>query len=134
MNTSFSHTTNTTPSPKILPVLQKLKEVYLLWFECYKKLPKAHRYTLGKRVDDLFVAGIEVTAQAGFLPRNEKLPYIRHAIRKIDTVKILLMLLWETKSLDNKKYIALSLKLDEIGRMLGGWSGQIAKQNSPHKK
>ena len=43
------------------------------------------------------------------------------------------MVLWETKSLDDKKYIALSVKLDEIGKMLGGWSGQLQKQNSPTK-
>jgi len=40
------------------------------------------------------------------------------------------MVLWETKSLDDKKYIALSSPLDEIGKMLGGWNGQLAKQNS----
>jgi len=44
------------------------------------------------------------------------------------------MILWETKSLDNKKYIALSIKIEEIGRMLGGWNGQLQKQNSPNKK
>ena len=51
-----------------------------------------------------------------FLHQKEKLPYVRLAIRKIDTLKIFLMILWETKSMDNKKYIALSLKLDEVGR------------------
>lgn len=40
------------------------------------------------------------------------------------------MILWETKSLDTKKYISLSEKIDEIGRMLGGWNGQLTKQNS----
>jgi hypothetical protein len=44
-----------------------------------------------------------------------------------------MMVLWETKSLDNKKYIALSIQIDEIGKMLGGWNGQILKQNSPTK-
>ena len=39
-----------------------------------------------------------------------------------------------TKSLDDKKYIALSVKLDEAGRMLGGWNGQLTKQNSPKKE
>jgi hypothetical protein len=58
---------------------------------------------------------------------------VRLAIRKIDTLKIFLMIIWETKSLDDKKYIALSAPIDEIGKMLGGWSGQLTKQNSPVK-
>jgi len=43
------------------------------------------------------------------------------------------MILWETKSLDVKKYAALSEKVDEVGKMLGGWQGQLRKQNSPAK-
>jgi hypothetical protein len=35
--------------------------------------------------------------------------------------------------LDNKKYIALSEKINEIGKILGGWLGQNTKQNSPIK-
>ena len=53
------------------------------------------------------------------------------AIRKLDTLKVLLMLLWETKSLRDKKYIALSTPLDEIGKMLGGWNGQLIKTLQP---
>lgn len=37
------------------------------------------------------------------------------------------MVLWETCSLDTKKYVVLSQRLDETGKMLGGWSGQLAK-------
>ncbi|HEY4500555.1 MAG TPA: hypothetical protein VJH25_02055 [Candidatus Paceibacterota bacterium] len=37
------------------------------------------------------------------------------------------MILWETKSLDDKKYIALSATIEEFGRMLGGWNGQLSK-------
>mgnify|MGYP001582333651 CR=1 FL=1 len=118
---------------RLLPLLQKLKEVYALWYGYYTTLPKTHRYSLGHRVDSLFVEAIEAVSIASFLSRQEKLPYVKLAIRKIDTLKILLMVLWETKSLDNKKYIALSVKIDEIGRMLGGWQGQIIKQNSPTK-
>jgi hypothetical protein len=88
---------------------------------------------LGQKIDNLFVEAIEAIAIASFLSKEEKLPYVRVGIRKIDTLKILLMVLWETKSLDNKKYIALSEKLNIAGKMLGGWSGQLAKQNSPVK-
>lgn len=54
--------------------------------------------------------------------------YVKRAIQKIDTLKVFLLILWEIKSLDNKKYIALSTKIDEIGKMLGGWNGQLNKQ------
>jgi hypothetical protein len=43
------------------------------------------------------------------------------------------MVLWETKSINDKKYIALSLQMEEIGKMLGGWNGQLTKQNSLNK-
>ncbi len=75
-----------------------------------------------------------MTAAAGFISKADKLPYVRAAIRKLDTVKVLLLVLWETKSLDNKKYIALSKSLTEVGRMLGGWHGQLVKQNSLEKR
>ena len=70
---------------------------------------------------------------ACFLVRAEKLPYVRRAIQKLDTTKVFLLILWETKSLDDKKYINLSKPLEEIGKMLGGWNGQLIKQNSPAK-
>lgn len=103
----------------------------MLWYEYYQTLPKTHRHSLGQRIDSLFVEIIEALATASFLSRQDKLPYVRLAIRKVDTLKIFLMILWETKSLDNKKYIALSAKIDEIGKMVGGWHGQLQKQNSP---
>ena len=105
----------------------------MLWFNYYRDLPKIHRHTLGQRIDEHFISVIEAISQASFHPKNEKQPYVKLAIRKIDTLKILLMVLWESKSLPDKKYIAISTKIDEIGKMLGGWNGQLIKQNSPAK-
>jgi hypothetical protein len=76
---------------------------------------------------------IEAISAASFLSREEKHPYVRLAIKKADTLRVLPMILWETKSLDDKKYITLSVMLDEVGKMLGGWNGQLTKQNSPRK-
>lgn len=99
----------------------------MLWHGYYQTLPKTQRYSLGQKIDSVFIDIVEAVATASFLSRQEKLPYVRRAIQKLDTMKILLMVLWETKSLDNKKYGALSAPLDEIGRMLGGWNGQLTK-------
>lgn len=118
-----------------------MKGVYLLWHQYRLTLPKTERYSLGEKIDQLLVDSIESVSVAAFLSKGEKAPYVRLAIRKIDTTKVLLMILWETKSLNTKKYIALSEKLEEVGRMLGGWNGQLAKsleetrykQNSPDR-
>lgn len=112
-------------------MIERIKALYLVWFQYYQIVPKTHRHSLGQRIDTLFVEAIEATVTAAFLSRAEKLPYVRLALRKIDTIKVFLMMLWETKSLDDKKYISLSKSLNEIGKMLGGWAGQLIKQNSP---
>jgi hypothetical protein len=130
---SVRHGIEATPPPRLLPLLQKVKGAYLLWYGYYQTIPKTHRHSLGQRIDTLFVEIMETIASASFLAREEKRPYVRLAIRKVDTLKVLLMVLWETKSLDNKKYIALSARIEEIGKMLGGWQGQLQKQNSPEK-
>ena len=113
--------------------MERAKTLYQLWHEYHAILPKTHRYTLGTKIDTLFIELIEALAVATFLSREEKLPFVRIAIRKLDTIKVLLLILFETKSLDSKKFIALSELADEIGRMLGGWHGQLTKQNSPTK-
>ena len=115
------------------PIIQRLKDTYLIWFSYYHILPRTHRFSLGQKIDTLFIEIIETTAETSFSVSEEKLIPLRIAIKKLDTLKLLLMILWESKSLDNKKYIALSEKLNEIGKMLGGWKGQLIKQNSPNK-
>jgi len=103
----------------------------MLWHDYHATLPKTHRHSLGTKIDNIFVEIIEAVAAAQFLQRHEKMPFVRFAIKKTDTLKVLLLILWESKSLGNKKYIALSARVEEFGRMLGGWNGQLAKQNFP---
>jgi hypothetical protein len=117
-----------------LPLLERIKSAYLLWHEYHSTLPKIHRYSLGSKIDELYIESMEATSAAAFLSRDEKMPYVRLAIRKIDTLKLLLMVLWETKSLDTKKYAALSERMEEIGKMLGGWQGQLAKNSAPRER
>jgi hypothetical protein len=111
--------------------LERIKQAYLLWHTYHAELPKLHRYSLGARIDTLCIEIVEAISAAAFLSREEKVPYVRLATRKVDTLKLLCMILWETKSLDTKKYIALSEVLDEIGKMLGGWNGQLIKNSTP---
>lgn len=116
-----------------MSVLQKLRSAYKLWYEFLKQFPKTNRYTLGAKIDSLFVETLEQIVIASFLEKTEKLPFVKRAIIKLDVLKFFLETAWETKSLDQKHYIMLSEPLHEVGKMLGGWKNQIIKQTSPHQ-
>ena len=58
---------------------------------------------------------------AGYLPHEQKMPVLQKASIKLDLLKILLRLCYETKCIDSKKYQHLAGYLIEIGKMLGGW-------------
>jgi hypothetical protein len=112
-----------------LPVLQKLVGVYKIWHTYLPHFPKTSRYTLAEKIDFLFVEIIECIVIASYLSRQEKTPYIKKGIIKLDVLKFFLQVSWEINSIDNKKFINISEKIVEIGKMLGGWNRQLIKEN-----
>lgn len=75
-------------------------------------------------MDVLFIEVIENIFIAQHKNKEQKLLYLNKSSDKLDLLKFLLQISWEIKALDNKKYIVLSEKINEIGRMLGGWQKQ----------
>ena len=86
---------------------------------------KESRYTLGQKIDSLFLEVIENIIKAGYSDKVEKEIFLKRASVKLDLLKFFLQIAWEIKSLDHKKYINLSEKLNEVGKMLGGWIKSI---------
>jgi len=115
------------PRRNQLPIIQKLMAAYKLWHEIVPNFPKTSRYTLGAKVDTLFLDTIEHILAAIYAPAQDKIRELGHSITTLDALKFFLQISWEIHSLDTKKYLALSEKLDEIGRMLGGWRKGLEK-------
>ena len=55
---------------------------------------------------------------------------LRECIAKLDTIRFLFQLGYESKLIPEKKYIILSTTLIEIGKMLGGWKKGIDEKIS----
>ena len=104
-----------------LPVLQKTAEAYKLWHSFFAKLPKPARYSLGVKIENCFCECLELSLNAGYAKREEKIFIVKRLNLKFDCLKFFLKLLWELKALDNNKYAAISANLSAIGKMLGGW-------------
>ena len=113
-----------------MPIIQRFISVYKLWDELRNNFPKKSRYTLGVKIDELFLNTIELLFMAGSLGRAHKLPVLQKASGKLDLLKFFIQLAWELKIFDNKKYVLLSEPLNDIGRMLGGWIKNTDKETS----
>ena len=111
-----------------MPVIEHGVSVCKLWNAYREDFPRSARYTLGDRIDILFVHILELLFTASYQSKDAKLPTLDMAVRKTDVLKFLLRVAWELRALDTKKYAALSEKLDEFGRMIGGWrKGLLSK-------
>ncbi len=114
-----------------MPVIEHAVTVYKLWHGYRNDFPKASRYTLGEKIDSLFIQILELLFVASYQGRTEKLPTISMAVRKNDVLKFLLRIAWELHALDTKKYAHLSEKTDELGRMVGGWKKGLESKTPP---
>lgn len=106
------------PAPS---VLQKSKNAYSQWFLLFNNFPKVYRYTLGGKVEAYFLELLENIFVSLYLKPDQKITRLTIAISKLDGVKFFLQIAWENKCVPNEGYATLSEKLDEIGKMLGGW-------------
>ena len=102
--------------------------VYKVWHELRNSFPKKSRYTLGAKIEILFLETLEFLFIAATVSRIQKYPVLQKASGKLDLLKFFLQLAWDTKALDNRKYIVLSESLNEVGKMLGGWMRSTEKE------
>ena len=85
------------PPQRVLPILQRFTAIYKLWYEWRDHFPKQSRYSLGEKIDFLFIDVIECLCIAHYLHKKEKLPYLRKASVKLDLLKFFLQITWELK-------------------------------------
>jgi hypothetical protein len=104
-----------------LSILEHLVASYKLWHEIKSHIQKSSRYTLGEKIDNLFIETLELIFIAQYLSKPQKLPALEKANTKFDALKFFLRILWEIDDISKKQYLVISEKLNEIGRMLGGW-------------
>ena len=88
---------------------------------------------MGEKIDRFLLESLEAACTAVFLQKHDKAPFVALATRKLDMVKIFLQIAWEIKAVNTIKYAQLSEKLSEAGKMLGGWYGQLMRQNPAPK-
>lgn len=110
-----------------IPILKKSYELYKVFHDYRRLVPKSDRFTIFQRCENVIIDIVELFLEAGYSKSSNKVPILEKASVKLNTLRFLIRLMKDTKSLDNKKYVTLQEMIDEIGRMLGGWIRSSSK-------
>ncbi len=92
---------------------------------------KGARYTIGARTENKFLDLLELAHTAYFTEREGKAEKVSECIFLLDTLKFLISVAWEGKLISHKQFEEIANKLDEVGKMLGGWKKSL---DNPEKK
>jgi len=112
-------------------ILNRIKEGYLFWMNISPHIAKGARYTIGARIENKFLDLLESAYIAYFTEKEKKAEKIVECILATDLLKFLIATAWEGKLISSGQYENIALKLDEVGRMFGGWKNSL---NNPDRK
>jgi hypothetical protein len=104
-----------------IPILKKAYDLYRVFHEYRRVVPKAERFTIYERSENAILDVIECILEAGYVRSGDKVALLERASLKLNILRFFIRLLKETHAIDVKKYTTLQEMIDEIGRMLGGW-------------
>jgi hypothetical protein len=109
-------------NPNDIPIVQAVYGAYAFWNEVLLKFPKIQRHFLGQTCSAYLLEILEkILASAQTIHISEKMTPLRQASAKLDTLKLLIRLAKDCKCISNTQYLHMESKLQEIGRMIGGW-------------
>lgn len=106
----------------------------MIWMNISLHIAKGQRYTIGSRIESKFLDLLETSYIAYFTSREQKSEKISECILTLDTLKFLINIAWEAKLVSHKQYAEVGQKLEESGKMFGGWRKNLEnpdKKNAP---
>ncbi|TAK05030.1 four helix bundle protein [Patescibacteria group bacterium] len=112
--------------PTDIPIIHTLYDAYTAWHHLLLKFPKSQRYTLGETCDRQLLQTLElVLGAASVREPDTKLDRLREASAKVDILKLLIRLSKDCSCTSNQQYLDMQSRLQEVGKMLGGWMKSI---------
>ena len=111
-----------------IPIVHKTYELYREIHALQSIIPKMERYTLWQRCENTALKILEDFIRVGYLPLEARGSQLIATSAEVDMLRVFLRLALDTKVITLKKALPIQEKLDEIGRMLGGWIKSIRQK------
>ena len=113
-------------------VLEKYYQ-FLLWLiPTVEKFPRSQKFLLGDRIQTTALDTLEALIEATYTRDRQK--HLTQANLNVEKLRFLFRLSWNLHYLDNRRYEHVARKLDEIGRLIGGWLNKDKDMKANHVK
>ena len=114
------------------PLFQAVYRLYVAWHIRCETIPKKDRFTIGQKTESLLLEVLTLVVTA----YHTKEPFLKKEVlskanTSLECAKITIRLAKDVKALEQRWYVDYEGRLQEIGKMMGGWMRQT--QNSPFK-
>ncbi len=114
------------------PLFQAVYKLYVAWHVRCESIPKKDRFTIGQKTESLLLDVLTLTVTAYHTKdSHHKKEILSEANMSLECAKITIRLAKDVKAIEQHWYVQYEGRLQEIGKMLGGWMRQT--QNSPLK-
>lgn len=104
-----------------IPIMHKTYELFRELHALQTSIPKMERFTLWQHCENTTLQTLEGRIRVGYTPQDARTQQLIAVGINIDLLRVFLRLSVDIKTVPQKKILPLQEKLDEIGRMIGGW-------------
>lgn len=99
--------------------VQSCHELLLWLIPQVEKFPRAHRFTLGERLEERLLEILENLVEAAY--SKQKAAPLALANRRLEVCRHLWRVSYELKLISGKGYAHGIKLMDNVGRQIGGW-------------
>ena len=107
-------------------VVQRAYDLALWLIRKVEKFPRSFRFSVGDRVVARALDVLEALAEAAY--SADKSALLDRANRGVNSLRLLLRLTVELRLLGGDSHEFAAARLEEIGRMIGGWRKSVARR------
>ena len=118
----------TSGTAELAIVVQRCYDLALWLIQKVERFPRSYRFSLGDRLVARVLDVMEALVEAAY--STDKRALLEHANRGVNSLRFLLRLSVDLKLLGADPHEFASKKLEEIGRMVGGWR-KVAARAAP---
>jgi hypothetical protein len=104
-----------------LPLYLKTYEFIKLVYRLTRQFPKEYKYSLGSEMQKIIWEVLDEIIKTNSLPNAEKKIGLEKISLLFDCFKIRFRLAYDLEILPVKKFVFAQERLEEIGKMIGGW-------------